>query len=555
MKRLAAFLFLAVAYLASGAPAPAQFNGCPPGFCSPPVASTGCANSGHAAAFLARAGSLDALHTAAYTRLLDGLDTDTISCQLDVLHVYATQNSTVALLNLLQNTYNGTANGSFTFTADRGYSGQPASSTTYINTGFNSTTATSPHYTQNSAHMSSWSLIDSAFTGYNLGTYDGSTSASLLTPKQSSDTQSYFHIQAGPSGFADGVTTTAVGHFSGNRIDSSSIKAYYNGVLFGTSARTSTALNNLNVYSLGHNNAGTPVGNGQQQAMISIGSALSATDSEKFYNRLCNYMADVGVPGIAPGTTVPGTEVATFLARTSGLDGTHITAYTNLINGLVTDGVWPKLDVLHIYATQDSKTSLLNLVSCAYTGINSGATFTADRGWQGIEDGSNYIDTQFNATTAQSPKYVQNSAHISIWGTVNNGFSFDGSVGANDGTTRTEIFPWLRSDGNLYFRVNGGSIAGITNIGTTAGYWLANRSSSSRVDGYRNGSSIFSNTSTTSSAPANFSINTIAVNDNGTHRGNGTQAAAATIGSSLSAGDVTNLYNRLRTYMTAVGVP
>jgi hypothetical protein len=32
-------------------------------------------------------------------------------------------------------------------------------------------------------------------------------------------------------------------------------------------------------------------------------------------------------------------------------------------------------------------------------------------------------------------------------------------------------------------------------------------------------------------------------------------ATMASIGSSLSSTDVTNFYNRLRTYMTAVGVP
>ncbi len=69
------------------------------------------------------------------------------------------------------------------------------------------------------------------------------------------------------------------------------------------------------------------------------------------------------------GSTVDCTiAAAPFLARTSGLDGTHTTAYTNLICGLIADGVWQKLDMLHIYATQNSTTALLNLVQNAYNG-------------------------------------------------------------------------------------------------------------------------------------------------------------------------------------------
>jgi hypothetical protein len=44
-----------------------------------------------------------------------------------------------------------------------------------------------------------------------------------------------------------------------------------------------------------------------------------------------------------------------FLARANAitaLDGTHTIAYTNSICGLVADGVWPKFDVLMVFATQ-----------------------------------------------------------------------------------------------------------------------------------------------------------------------------------------------------------
>src|SRR5258706_16256620 len=74
---------------------------------------------------------------------------------------------------------------------------------------------------------------------------------------------------------------------------------------------------------------------------------------------------------------------AAFLARTSGLDATHTNAYINLICGLVSDGIFSKLDALYIFATQDSTTAMLNLISTSFTAstFSGTLTFTTDRGY------------------------------------------------------------------------------------------------------------------------------------------------------------------------------
>jgi hypothetical protein len=56
--------------------------------------------------------------------LLNRLDADGVTPKLDILRVYATKNSTTALLNLISNSFNGTAHGSLTFTADSGFTTQ-----------------------------------------------------------------------------------------------------------------------------------------------------------------------------------------------------------------------------------------------------------------------------------------------------------------------------------------------------------------------------------------------------------------------------------------------
>lgn len=106
-------------------------------------------------------------------------------------------------------------------------------------------------------------------------------------------------------------------------------------------------------------------------------------------------------------------EATTFLARAPGLNALHVCAYKNLICGLVTDGLWTKFDVLYIFATQNTPTSLLNLVSTNYTGVPTLApSFTADRGY--FSTGGPYIDPVFNASSSPSPNFVRDSAHISF---------------------------------------------------------------------------------------------------------------------------------------------
>jgi hypothetical protein len=250
-------------------------------------------------------------------------------------------------------------------------------------------------------------------------------------------------------------------------------------------------------------------------------------------------------------------EVAAFLARTSGLDSTHINAYTDLIDGLVADGIWSKLDMLHVYATQDSTTALLNLVSTSFNGTANGSpTFTADRGFTGTNGSSTiYINTGFNATTAPSPNYIQDSAHISAWSVTNVGTSANPMMGAYDsgGNKESDLYPKY-TDNNTYIRVNaGGGLPGAANSDPT-GHYLASRTGSTALSGYKNGSSLLSNTSA-SHAPANLNVYTLGSNKDGTANGSPHQCAMASIGSGLSSTDITNFYDRLRTFMTAVGVP
>lgn len=258
-------------------------------------------------------------------------------------------------------------------------------------------------------------------------------------------------------------------------------------------------------------------------------------------------------------------ESTTFLARTSGLDGTHTTAYTNLICGLVIDGVWPKFDVLYIYATQDVTTASLNLVSTNYTGTVHGApTFTVDRGYAGV-DGSLtvFIDTGFNPSVAPSPHFTQNLAHISVWNLTSaaNAHAIMGAFNAGP-TAHTYILPLWSGDGiKTYWRVNTSTAfpGDGSEISSRTGHLIAARSSGNTM-GYHNGS-LSNGPVSSSSVLVNQTIYALNANGPGDPNGPGSgggssqQASEISIGALLSSTDAPNFYCRLRIYMTAVGVP
>ena len=258
-------------------------------------------------------------------------------------------------------------------------------------------------------------------------------------------------------------------------------------------------------------------------------------------------------PGVAGGAAVPA-EVAQFLARTTGLNTTHTNAYTALINGLVTDGLWSKLDVLRIYATQDSTTALLNLKSSSFTAVPHGSpTFTADRGFAGVDSSTTvYIDSGYNPVTAGGV-FTQNSAHVSAWGVTD---ASGCNIGLNSGAYNTKIFPSLTTTVNSYYSLNGGNNALIVGIvGSGLGHHIINRSASNALQAYKNGSANGSN-SDGSTALYSGNFYELANNNAGTGAsGNSNQLGVTSIGSSLSSTDATKFYNRLRTYLTAVGVP
>lgn len=246
--------------------------------------------------------------------------------------------------------------------------------------------------------------------------------------------------------------------------------------------------------------------------------------------------------------------VAAVVANGGTVSAGRKTIVDALIVGLKSDSIWTKLDRLYILAAENTQSALTDLVGLTLAVANGTPTFTTDLGYTGTDASSTkYIETSFDPTAGV--QYTRNSAHVSAWS--NTSAASGGSGGVligNENGTSGSVQVMGRYSGNIgVYRINGDGTP-LTPASTDgSGQFLANRSSSNNAEAYRNGSSVDSSGALASQALVSTTIKLLGLGANGV--GSGSQVAMGSIGASLSSSDATAFYNRLRTYMTAVGVP
>jgi len=263
------------------------------------------------------------------------------------------------------------------------------------------------------------------------------------------------------------------------------------------------------------------------------------------------------------------TAYTNFAARcvTAGatLTGSDITNYSNLLNGLTTDGLFNSngtssfLDALYVFAAPSATVALLDLTNNAFncTVPNTTPTFSAYAGYTGADgSGTVYLSTGYNPTV-NAINYSQNSASIGAWSNTNlqSGASGGCSIGYQTAAgSISDIFPKY-STGLAYYRINdpqAGPSAGVSNSDST-GFYVANRSGASAQQGYRNAVDQ-GVVAVTSHSLSSGTIPICGLATPANSFGDSHQLSVAFIGGNLSSTNVTNLYNRLATYRTAVGL-
>jgi hypothetical protein len=160
------------------------------------------------------------------------------------------------------------------------------------------------------------------------------------------------------------------------------------------------------------------------------------------------------------------------------------TLQNTLIEDLKTAGVWDKLDVFYVFATDgDSDYATLNWKapsSHQVTKINS-PTFTANGGFTG-DGSSSYLDTNFDPD-ASGVNYTLNDASISIW---NNTFVANNFITGVDASAYN-CLRMSSSSANIRINMDINSLSPVVDFSdSNKTFRQLNRTSSSNVTAFQN---------------------------------------------------------------------
>jgi hypothetical protein len=251
--------------------------------------------SPQAAAFLARTSGMGPVYRKATIRYINGLVSAGIWDKLDTRYLFATDVQANGLLNIVSSSYAATANGSPTFTAGRGFTGVAGSTTVYIDSGFNPSTA-GGRYTQNSAHMMCYSWNDD--------TADTGTSSGLVTPGATTVSQillrytsnlAYFRINDNVTSSGGVAVTSAKGLYHSVRTGSSAQAGYIDGVDKGVTPVASAALTNATFPILCQREGGSFFsGDDCQLGVWGAGGGLTLADTQADTLLWARYVSDIG---------------------------------------------------------------------------------------------------------------------------------------------------------------------------------------------------------------------------------------------------------------------
>lgn len=224
--------------------------------------------------------------------LVGSLKTTGIWAKLDALYIMAAADSQAAKLNWISSSFNLTAVSAPTFTVDRGFAGNGTSS--YLDTGFDATTAPSAKFILNSAHLGVYiETVRAGVAAVQMGASANSGAQEDAIYGYYSDGNFYPRINSIGGGVAN---SGSKGRLIASRTASTGVVAYQNGVSLGTVVTASGALSANNIYLGAENFGAGSQGNYSSDLLgvASIGGGLSPTEVASFDAALLGYLQAVG---------------------------------------------------------------------------------------------------------------------------------------------------------------------------------------------------------------------------------------------------------------------
>ena len=253
---------------------------------------------------------------------------------------------------------------------------------------------------------------------------------------------------------------------------------------------------------------------------------------------------------ISSGTSA---EAQQYLDRATGMDTAHNNAAIALIDGLVADGLWSKLDAIYTLATDTKAHAKENLRSSSYTlGEVDTVAFTVDEGC--VSSGTSYFTTGFIPSSAGG-QFSRNSASFGGYSRTDQTGNADIVMLGAQGATAYALLSSKNAGGPVQALNDLGWLVGSVTNGQ--GMTIGTRTSSVDVAIYKNGNVTpnISDGASSSLGIPEFEFYVIACNVSGTAgKHNSTlQTAVVFWGSGMTATQTSNMAGRINTYMTALG--
>jgi hypothetical protein len=220
--------------------------------------------------------------------------------------------------------------------------------------------------------------------------------------------------------------------------------------------------------------------------------------------------------------------------------------YNNLIVSLKNAGVWDRLDVLYVTAVGTEQQANLNWKKPGtFTATSVGTpTFTADVGVTGLVS-TNYKTANW-IPSSNAVQYTLNDASAFAWSStntqVNGSFIFIDEGGTSG---RCACDPWRVSPSNSSCTLNSSGGGSGPTPPSAEGLFTWTRADATNIDCYRNTTNLGQATGAGSVA-----VPTVSMTFGGDPRGVKLFGA----GASLSAQNITDLYNAFNTYFTAIPI-
>jgi hypothetical protein len=232
---------------------------------------------------------------------------------------------------------------------------------------------------------------------------------------------------------------------------------------------------------------------------------------------------------------------------------TDLANYNNFSVALKSAGVWSHLDVCYLFAAATQTAALVNIIKPGTYNATAeeSPTFTAYEGFTG-NGTSSYLNSNYNPDS-NGTNYTLDSSMLAARPLTLGNAEPDGAVliGA-DNTSGTSSRSVLKMNTDTAVDLNSETLPNYSTADIPE--WLAvSRTNSTTVEDYAAGSAVSSLTADVTVMLNNKLLILAENNTGGVDNWSTCQIASAYIGGSLTAAEITALYNADTAYMTAVG--